>query len=32
MRKYLEISPNATDAADVNGMIAKIESTPEKAK
>jgi tetratricopeptide (TPR) repeat protein len=32
MRKYLEISPNATDAAEVNGMIAKIESTPEKAK
>ena len=32
MRKYLELSPNATDKAEVNGMIAKIESTPEKAK
>jgi tetratricopeptide (TPR) repeat protein len=32
MRKYLEISPKAKDAAEVNRLIAKIESGPGEAK
>jgi tetratricopeptide (TPR) repeat protein len=32
LRRYLEISPKATDAAAVNRIIAKIESGPGEAK
>jgi tetratricopeptide (TPR) repeat protein len=32
LRKYLELSPNAQDAPQVNQMIAKLESAPQGAK
>ncbi len=32
MRKYLEFSPHANDAGEVNGMIEKIENAPAAAK
>jgi hypothetical protein len=32
LRKYLAIAPKATDADEVNRLIAKIESTPTENK